>query len=83
MIKCDKNEIILEGDELTLKAEASVIICAIKDALEENGYSEESVKEQIQTLVEVGMMPEDERKKKAEEMRKQIVLEMILGGLFK
>lgn len=81
MIKTKKGEITIKGDKAELLADLATIIRVLKETFVENKETEESVKQQINDIVKVGLMNESEFKthikKTVEEM-----LDKALGGIF-
>lgn len=86
MIKTKKGEITLEGSKAELIADLAVIVRGIKEAIMEDGKeTEESVKQEINEAVKIGLLNEEEfeivKKEKMKEIVKTLV-EELLGGLF-
>lgn len=62
MIKTKKGEITIKGDKTELLADLATIIRVLKETFVENKETEESVKQQINDIVKVGLMNESEFK---------------------
>ena len=63
MIKTKKGEITLEGSKAELIADLAAIVRGIKEAIMENNKeTEESVKQEIDEAVKIGLMNEEEFK---------------------
>ena len=86
MIKTKEGEITLKGGKAELIADLSVVVRGIKEAIMEDGEeTEESVKQEINEAVKIGLMNEEEfeavKKEKMKEIAKTLFGEL-LGGLF-
>ena len=86
MINTKTGELTLKGDKAELIADLAVIVREIKEAIMEDGKeTEESVKQEIDEAVKIGLMNEEEfeavKKEKMKEIVKTLVGEL-LGGLF-
>lgn len=86
MIKTKKGEITLEGSKAELIADLAVIVRGIKEAIMEDGKeTKESVKQEINEAVKIGLLNEEEfetvRKEKIKEIAKTLFGELF-GGLF-
>ena len=81
MIKTKEGEITIKGNKAELLADLATIIRAIKEAFMESKETEESVKQQINGIVKVGLMNESEFKA---HMKKTVeaMLDKALGGIF-
>lgn len=86
MIETKNGEITLKGSKAELIADLAVIVCGIKETIMENGKgTEESVKQEIDEAVKIGLMNEEEFKTIQEEKIKEVVKTLfddLLGGLF-
>lgn len=86
MINTKTGELTLKGDKAELIADLAVIVRGIKEAIMQDGKeTKESVKQEIDEAVKIGLMNEEEfeavRKEKIKEIAKTLVGEL-LGGLF-
>lgn len=85
MIKTKKGEITLEGSKAELIADLAVIVRGIKEAIMNGNETEESVKQEIDEAVKIGLLSEEEfeavKKEKMKEFAKTLFGEL-LGGLF-
>lgn len=86
MIETKMGEITLKGSKAELIADLAVIVRGIKETIMEDGKkTEESVKQEIDEAVKIGLMNEEEfetvRKEKIKEIAKTLFGEL-LGGLF-
>ena len=86
MIETKMGEITLKGSKAELIADLAVIVRGIKETIMEDGKkTEESVKQEIDEAVKIGLMSEEEfetvRKEKIKEIAKTLFGEL-LGGLF-
>lgn len=86
MIETKMGEITLKGSKAELIADLAVIVRGIKETIMENGKeTEESVKQDIDKAVKVGLMNEEEfltfQKEKIKEAASAFV-DGLLGGLF-
>lgn len=86
MIETKMGEITLKGSKAELIADLAVIVRGIKETIMEDGKkTEESVKQEIDEAVKIGLMNEEEfktiQKEKIKEVVKTLVGEL-LGGLF-
>lgn len=86
MINTKTGELTLKGDKAELIADLAVIVRGIKEAImEDNKETEESVKQEINEAVKIGLLNEEEfeavKKEKMKEIVKTLVGEL-LGGLF-
>lgn len=86
MIETKMEEITLKGSKAELIADLGVVIRGIKETIMENGKeTEESVKQQINEAVKIGLMNEEEFKTIQKEKIKEVVKTLfgdLLGGLF-
>ena len=86
MIETKMGEITLKGSNAELIADLAVIIRGIKETIMENGKgTEESVKQEIDEAVKIGLMNEEEFKTIQKEKIKEVVKTLfgdLLGGLF-
>ena len=86
MIKTKMGEITLKGSKAELIADLAVIVRGIKEAIMEDGKeTEESVKQEIDEAVKIGLMNEEEFKTIQKEKIKEVVKTLfddLLGGLF-
>lgn len=78
MINTKTGELTLRGDKTELIADLAVVVRGIKEAIMEDGKeTEESVKQEIDEAVKIGLMNEEEfetvRKEKIKEIAKNIV----------
>lgn len=86
MIETKMGEITLKGSKAELIADLSVTVRGIKEAIMEGGKeTEESVKQEIDEAVKIGLMNEEEFKtiqnKKIKEAVSAFINEL-LGGIF-
>lgn len=86
MIKTKKGEITLGGGKAELLADLAVVVRGIKEAIMERGKeTEESVKQEIDEAVKIGLMNEEEfktiQKEKIKEVAKAL-FDDLLGGFF-
>lgn len=86
MIETKTGEITLKGSKTELIADLAVIVRGIKETIMEDGKeTEESVKQEINEAVKIGLLNEEEfeavKKEKMKEIVKTLVGEL-LGGLF-
>lgn len=86
MIETKMGEITLKGSKAELTADLAVVVRGIKEAIMEDGKeTEESVKQEIDEAVKIGLMNEKEfetvRKEKIKEVVKTL-FDDLLGGLF-
>ena len=85
MIETKTGEITLEGGKAELIADLAVIVRGIKEAIMNGNETEESVKQEINEAVKIGLLNEEEfeavKKEKMKEIVKTLVGEL-LGGLF-
>lgn len=86
MIKTEKGELTLKGGKAELIADLAVIVRGIKEAIMEDGKeTEESVKQEIDEAVKIGLMNEEEFKTIQKEKIKEVVKTLfgdLIGGLF-
>ena len=86
MIKTKMGEITLKGSKAELIADLAVVVRGIKEAIMEDGKeTEESVKQEIDETVKIGLMNEEEFKTIQKEKIKEVVKTLfddLLGGLF-
>lgn len=79
-------EITLKGSKAELIADLGVVIRGVKEAIMEDGKeTEESVKQEINEAVKIGLMNEEEFKTIQKEKIKEAVKTLfgdLLGGLF-
>ena len=86
MINTKTGELTLKGDKAELIADLAVIVRGIKEAIMQDGKeTKESVKQEIDEAVKIGLMNEEEfetvKKKKMKEIVKAL-FDGLLGGLF-
>lgn len=86
MIETKIGEITIKGSKAELIADLAVIVRGIKETIMEDGKeTEESVKQEINEAVKIGLLNEEEfetvKKEKMKEIVKTLVGEL-LGGLF-
>ena len=86
MIETKMGEITLKGSKAELIADLAVIVRGIKETIMEDGKkTEESVKQEIDEAVKIGLMNEEEfktiQKEKIKEVAKTLFGEL-LGGIF-
>ena len=86
MIETKMGENTIKGSKAELIADLAVIVRGIKEAIMENNKeTEESVKQEINEAVKIGLLNEEEfetvKKEKMKEIVKTLVGEL-LGGLF-
>lgn len=86
MINTRVGELTLKGSKAELIADLAVIVRGIKEAIMEDGKeTEESVKQEIDEAVKIGLMNEEEFKTIQKEKIKEVVKTLfddLLGGLF-
>lgn len=86
MINTKVGELTLKGSKAELIADLAVIVYGIKENIMENGKgTEESVKQEIDEAVKIGLMNEEEFKTIQKEKIKEVVKTLfddLLGGLF-
>ena len=74
MIETKMGEITLKGSKAELIADLAVIVRGIKETIMENGKeTEESVKQEINEAVKIGLMNEEEFKTIQKEKIKEVV----------
>ena len=86
MINTKAGELTLKGSKTELIADLAVIVRGIKESImEDDKVTEESVKQEIDEAVKIGLMNEEEfetvRKEKIKEIVKTLFGELF-GGLF-
>lgn len=86
MIETKMGEITLKGSKAELIADLAVVVRGIKETIMEDGKkTEESVKQEIDEAVKIGLMNEEEFKaiqnKKIKEAASALI-NGLLGGLF-
>ena len=80
MIETKMGEITLKGSKAELIADLAVIVRGIKETIMENGKeTEESVKQEINEAVKIGLMNEEEFKTIQKEKMKEIVKALFDG----
>lgn len=86
MIETKMGEITLKGSKTELIADLAVVVRGIKETIMEDGKkTEESVKQEIDEAVKIGLMNEEEFKTIQKEKIKEVVKTLfddLLGGLF-
>lgn len=86
MIETKMGEITLKGSKAELIADLAVIVRGIKESImEDDKETEESVKQQIDEAVKIGLMNEEEFKTIQKEKIKEFVKTLfddLFGGLF-
>lgn len=85
MIETKMGEITIKGGKAELIADLAVIVKGIKEAIMNGNETEESVKQEIDEAVKIGLMNEEEFKTIQKEKIKEIVKTLVgelLGGLF-
>lgn len=86
MIETKMGEITFKGSKAELIADLGVVIRGVKEAIMEDGKeTEESVKQEINEAVKIGLMNEEEFKTIQKEKIKEVVKTLfgdLLGGLF-
>lgn len=86
MIETKMGEITLKGSKAELIADLAVIVRGIKETIMEDGKkTEESVKQEIDEVVKIGLMNEEEFKTIQKEKIKEVVKTLfgdLLGGIF-
>lgn len=79
-------EITLKGSKAELIADLAIVVRGIKETIMEDGKkTEESVKQEIDEAVKIGLMNEEEFKTIQKEKIKEVVKTLfddLLGGLF-
>lgn len=86
MINTKTGELTLRGDKTELIADLAVVVRGIKEAIMEDGKeTEESVNQEIDEAVKIGLLNEEEfeavKKEKIKEMAKTLFGELF-GGIF-
>lgn len=86
MINTKAGELTLKGSKTELIADLAVIVWGIKESImEDDKVTEESVKQEIDEAVKIGLMNKEEfetvRKEKIKEIAKTLFGEL-LGGIF-
>ena len=86
MIETKMGEITLKGGKAELIADLAVVVRGIKETIMEDGKeTEESVKQEIDEAVKIGLMSEEEFETFQKEGITEIastLIEELLGGLF-
>lgn len=86
MIETKMGEITIKGSKAELIADLAVVVRGIKETIMEDGKkTEESVKQEIDEAVKIGLMNEEEFKTIQKEKIKEVVKTLfgeLLGGLF-
>lgn len=86
MIETKEGKTTLKGNKLELMADLAIIVRGLKETFMEDGEeTEESVKQQIDGAVKIGLMNEEEFKTIQKEKIKEVVKTLfddLLGGLF-
>lgn len=86
MIETKMGEITLKSSKAELIADLAVVVRGIKETIMEDGKkTEESVKQEIDEAVKIGLMNEEEFKTIQKEKIKEVVKTLfddLLGGLF-
>lgn len=86
MIEAKEGKTTLKGNKLELMADLAIIVRGLKEAFMEDGEeTEESVKQEIDEAVKIGLMNEEEFKTIQKEKIKEVVKTLfgdLLGGLF-
>ena len=86
MIETKMGEITLKGSKAELIADLAVVVRGIKETIMEDGKkTEESVKQEIDEAVKIGLMNEEEFKTIQKEKIKEVVKTLfddLLEGLF-
>lgn len=86
MIETKMGEITLKGSKAELIADLAIVVRGIKETIMEDGKkTEESVKQEIDEAVKIGLMNEEEFKTIQKEKIKEVVKTLfddLLGGLF-
>lgn len=86
MIKTEKGEITLKGGKAEILADLGVVVRGIKEAImEDDKETEESVNQEINEAVKIGLLNEEEfeavKKEKMKEIAKTLFGELF-GGIF-
>lgn len=86
MIETKEGKTTLKGNKLELMTDLTIIVRGIKETImEDDKETEESVKQEIDEAVKIGLMNEEEfetvRKEKNKEIAKTLFCELF-GGLF-
>ncbi len=86
MIETKMGEITLKGNKAELIADLAVVVRGIKETIMEDGKeTEESVKQEIDEAVKIGLMNEEEFKTIQKEKIKEVVstfIDDLFGGIF-
>lgn len=86
MIETKMGEITLKGSKAELIADLAIVVRGIKEAIMEDGKeTEESVKQEIDEAVKIGLMNEEEFKTIQKEKIKEVVKTLfddLFGALF-
>ena len=86
MIETKMGEITLKGGKAELIADLAVVVRGIKETIMEDGKeTEESVKQEIDEAVKIGLMNEEEFKTIQKEKIKEVVstfIDDLFGGIF-
>lgn len=86
MINTKAGELTLKGSKTELIADLAVIVRGIKESImEDDKVTEESVKQEIDEAVKIGLMNEEEFETVQKEKIKEVVstfIDDLLGGLF-
>lgn len=86
MINTKAGELTLKGNKAELIADLAVIVRGIKESImEDDKVTEESVKQEIDEAVKIGLMNEEEFKTIQKEKIKEVVKTLfddLLGGIF-
>ena len=82
MINTKAGELTLKGSKTELIADLAVIVRGIKESImEDDKVTEESVKQEIDEAVKIGLMNEEEFNKKIKEPVTTLIKDLF-GGLF-
>lgn len=86
MIETKMGKITLKGSKAELIADLAVVVRGIKESIMEDGKdTEESVKQEIDEAVKIGLLNEEDFKTIQKEKIKEVVktlFDELLGGLF-
>ena len=76
MIKCNKAEVIIEGQRHVIMAECSMLLSNVKDLLTEK-VGEEQARKDMELIVEAALLSDEELEAKNKEMEKEMPKEVV------